>query len=1145
MFQLAATSIKEIAATFGAAQAIAAGPNDDLYVLTILPSEFGSIIRYSHTSGIASTVASFTFQSGSSTTPIRDLGVGPDGTVFFAGDPDGAGTTFADGVYQVAANGTYTQISSTVTNLLDVGPAINVTGTVFGDVNDNGAQDTGESTLAGRTVFLDSSGTGVFATGDPSAATDANGNFFITNVPPGTYTLDAITNTGETLSTTFSSTLAAGQNATNLKVGLYSPPTGIQLSNNAIAGSTAGAAVGNLTTLGTESGATFTYTVSDTRFQVVGGQLMLMPGQSLNLAPGSTFTLSVTTTDSAGKSFKQSFTLTVIDPAQSGTVVAYSYPANSTSPTGQAQILQIDRSHNNAQTGTDLPFPRNVYGGPGANTIHSIAAGPNGVLYLAGDPDSTNSTFSDGIYKVGTTPGAFTLISSQVAQYLAVDSQGDIIALVDPNANSFSIHTGTASILRIDPTTGKSTDLADFNYTRGTYNAQFHALAAAPDGTIYFAGDPDGDASSTFADGIYKLGSTPGSFSLVSSTKAEALAVAPNGDLVAVQDNVAQNTTGKAFIVKFDHSTGSASTVGTFQYSRGLYDSTPAFQAIAVAPDNTILFAGNPNGPESTTTNAIYQLGTTAGSFTQISSAFAESLAIIPAVSVSSVSSVSSTTPAGSYTTGATINLTLNFSQPVTLSGGNLTVNLTSGGSVTIAPFTNASSATGTYTVAAGDNAAALDVTSPLVLAAGATLTDANGIAVGLGVPSGTLPASDALVIDTTAPTASITTSQVSGPSATFTFTGTDNFTPTSSLVFQTQLDNGPFVTAAGTSASYSSLTGGPHSFNVRAVDQAGNVGASVSFAWTIPVPIISPIVSPSVNDGSAVAFTVTATAPAGVTGGLTYSLATNSPAGAAIDPKTGAFTWTPSEFTGQAPGTFNITVVAAENSAPTISGMQAFTVLVGPTSTAVGSGMVNRTNVGLGLATSTEYDNNFVVIAYTKYLGRGPHANGLTFWVNLMATQGMSDAQVEAGFLASAEYIGKHGGSAGSSWITALYVNVLGRTPSAGEVQFWLNNRNAGEALPLIALGFTGSSELETKLVLADFQQYLGRSAKTGEANFWVNVFLNGGNNNAVIAGFVGSQEFFQDHGSNIVDLLFADYRAILNHGPNQTAYQYWENQL
>jgi hypothetical protein len=95
--------------------------------------------------------------------------------------------------------------------------------------------------------------------------------------------------------------------------------------------------------------------------------------------------------------------------------------------------------------------------------------------------------------------------------------------------------------------------------------------------------------------------------------------------------------------------------------------------------------------------------------------------------------------------------------------------------------------------------------------------------------------------IDSTAPTASLT----SGPcglaqpcftnstDATFEFTGTDNFTPTGSLVFQCQLDLGGYVPCTSPTI-YSGLGVGAHEFNLIAMDLAGWASNSVNFTWQI-----------------------------------------------------------------------------------------------------------------------------------------------------------------------------------------------------------------------------------------------------------------------------------------------------------------------
>jgi VCBS repeat-containing protein len=89
--------------------------------------------------------------------------------------------------------------------------------------------------------------------------------------------------------------------------------------------------------------------------------------------------------------------------------------------------------------------------------------------------------------------------------------------------------------------------------------------------------------------------------------------------------------------------------------------------------------------------------------------------------------------------------------------------------------------------------------------------------------------------------------------------------------------------------------------------------------------PVLGAIGNKTVNEGSLLSFTATATDPnAGQT--LTFSL-TGAPAGAAINPSTGAFTWTPTE--SQGPGSFPVTVRVTDNGSPAMSDTEAITVTV------------------------------------------------------------------------------------------------------------------------------------------------------------------------------------------------------------------------
>jgi hypothetical protein len=75
--------------------------------------------------------------------------------------------------------------------------------------------------------------------------------------------------------------------------------------------------------------------------------------------------------------------------------------------------------------------------------------------------------------------------------------------------------------------------------------------------------------------------------------------------------------------------------------------------------------------------------------------------------------------------------------------------------------------------------------------------------------------------------------------SANFTFTDSDPLTAS----LEVSLDNSPFITAASPQ-TYTNLGEGPHTFQVRARSQFGNVGEQVSYTWIVDTtaPTASPI---------------------------------------------------------------------------------------------------------------------------------------------------------------------------------------------------------------------------------------------------------------------------------------------------------------
>lgn len=91
--------------------------------------------------------------------------------------------------------------------------------------------------------------------------------------------------------------------------------------------------------------------------------------------------------------------------------------------------------------------------------------------------------------------------------------------------------------------------------------------------------------------------------------------------------------------------------------------------------------------------------------------------------------------------------------------------------------------------------------------------------------------------------------------------------------------------------------------------------------------PVISAISDQIVNEGDTLSLAVQSTDPDGPEQQLTLSFDRPAPAGAAFDPGTGIFTWTPSEEHG--PSTNLITVRVTDNGVPPLSATNSFRVIV------------------------------------------------------------------------------------------------------------------------------------------------------------------------------------------------------------------------
>jgi hypothetical protein len=182
------------------------------------------------------------------------------------------------------------------------------------------------------------------------------------------------------------------------------------------------------------------------------------------------------------------------------------------------------------------------------------------------------------------------------------------------------------------------------------------------------------------------------------------------------------------------------------------------------------------------------------------------------------------------------VTLTVNFSAAVTVdtTGGAPMLTLNDGGTATYGGGSGSTALTFSYIVAAGQNTSDLTISSFNLN--GATVKDVTGNTADLSGATNSNPAG-ILQIDTTAPVPAF--SQEPSPvtsSSTAVFTFTTSNVETGGVSYAYELDGATTWTpVTGNALSLSALANGSHVIQVQATDGAGNVSASpASFNWTI-----------------------------------------------------------------------------------------------------------------------------------------------------------------------------------------------------------------------------------------------------------------------------------------------------------------------
>ncbi|NKB19794.1 MAG: hypothetical protein GKS01_04530 [Alphaproteobacteria bacterium] len=249
-------------------------------------------------------------------------------------------------------------------------------------------------------------------------------------------------------------------------------PTDMSLSSSSVAENSAGATIGTVTTTDIDDGDTHTYSVDDSRFEVVGGQLKLKSGQSLDYETASSVDVTVVATDSGGRTYTETFTVNVTDVSETGSTLNGTTGNDAlTGGTGEDTItggLGADR----------------MSGGAGDDTLQFNADGTWGSDWYAvnGDTDDwesiTGKNQSDDVFIGGD--GYDTILGT---------SGADTLFLGDTNSGYYSgAEARIQGIEEID--LGAGDDVLDMNHP--TYTSTDDIVAKGGEGNdILWTADGD------------------------------------------------------------------------------------------------------------------------------------------------------------------------------------------------------------------------------------------------------------------------------------------------------------------------------------------------------------------------------------------------------------------------------------------------------------------------------------------------------------------------------------------------------------------------------------------------------------------------------------------------------------------------------
>jgi hypothetical protein len=182
----------------------------------------------------------------------------------------------------------------------------------------------------------------------------------------------------------------------------------------------------------------------------------------------------------------------------------------------------------------------------------------------------------------------------------------------------------------------------------------------------------------------------------------------------------------------------------------------------------------------------------------------------------------------------------------------------------------------------------------------------------------------------------------------------------------------------------------------------------------------------------------------------------------------------------------------------------------------ALDAGIMNRTQVVLGIENSLEYLIVEVNAAYQQILGRQADPAGLNSFVQLLQSGGTVE-QVKSLLGSSQEFMNNAQAqdttsgltTANQKFIDFLFQKVLNRTADSGGLTAFTNALSSGASPLTVASGIVISQEAKMDLVNGFYQKFLKRQADSAGLNNFTQLLVNGVSDETVIASLVSSAEY------------------------------------